>query len=153
MSEEKIEITKSELEELVERKVEEKLKKNENSVKSEESDEISRRNFLKKLGAGAIGLGALTLPTSALSVRDSDFDVFTGSGPDSLTNYFSVDSSGVKVSNTSLDVNGTLTVSNSTGSEVIQAPTYSTESDLPSEPEGSIAYVTGTGSLYVEDGT
>lgn len=68
--EEFIKIKKSELEELVTQKVEQKLqnKKSSQEKRSTDTEEktISRRSFLKKLGAGAIGLGALTLPVSGM---------------------------------------------------------------------------------------
>ena len=50
-------------------------------------------------------------------------------------------------------VNTNLEVVNTTGTEVIGVPVYATESDLPSASEGSIAYVSDTGQLYVEDGS
>jgi uncharacterized phage protein gp47/JayE len=38
--------------------------------------------------------------------------------------------------------------------DAVELPTYASESDLPSGmPEGSIAYVSDTGEIYVEDGT
>jgi len=73
---------------------------------NKEKKELSRRNFIKKLGAGVIGLGALTMsPVSALNVKDNDFDVFTGADTSSLEKYFSISQGGpVRVQNTNLEL-------------------------------------------------
>lgn len=67
---------------------------------------ISRRKFLKKAGLGLGGLAALTLPTSALDVRDDSFNVYTTS---SEVEALSVDGSqNVSIPNGSLTVSGSI---------------------------------------------
>ena len=110
MTEEKtLEIKESELEALIEKKVEEKLGKSQGKVdpsQENSSSGLDRREFLKRSGLGALGLGALLSPVSALSVKDSSFDVFTGTSSSDLTNYLSVGQGGpVNIQNTSLDLN------------------------------------------------
>ena len=149
-AEEKIEVTKEELKELIDERVEKRLKEETSDKRSSpDKGSVSRRDFLKKLGAGALGLGALSLPSvSAFDVKGDSFEVFTGTSSNNLTKYLSVPQGGpVEITNADL------TVSNSSGSEAITLPVYTTESDLPNKPEGSIAYVSGTGSLYVEEGS
>ena len=78
------------VEEIVEKKVEERMEKQKQEIreevkqdlrqnlknhKYEESEKISRRGFLKKLGAGAIGLGALSLAPAASKVTISDLGI------------------------------------------------------------------------------
>ncbi|MBC5792496.1 MAG: twin-arginine translocation signal domain-containing protein [Nanohaloarchaea archaeon] len=85
MSEDTVEIKKEELEELIEKKVEERV---EERVREEIEDEpqkndvdegISRRGFLKKLGAGALGFGAISLPSvSALDIRSDGLSYYGG---------------------------------------------------------------------------
>ncbi len=94
----KIEVDPEELEKLVERKVEERLKERleqetvENSKNSE--DGISRRGFLKKLGAGAMGLGAVSfssvsaLTLSKNSIRNNGQSISSG-GLFDLNSYLS----------------------------------------------------------------
>jgi len=62
------------LEKIIDRKVEERLKERTENNKIEDNQErISRRSFLRKLGTGAIGLGALSLlPSSAMNIKSSD---------------------------------------------------------------------------------
>ena len=148
---EKITIEKSELEDLIEEKVEEKMKAHrENSIKvsNEGYRNISRGDFLKKVGIGSLGLGALLSPVSAdYFIKDDSFSVQTGTGPSDLGTYFSVGQGGpVKTQNSDF------IVENSTGQEILQVPVYQSTSDLPSKPEGSIAYVKDDKQLYVEDG-
>jgi hypothetical protein len=103
------------IEEIVERKVEQKTKQLEqkvqklqkenrklrkkteeknNETEAEESS-VSRREFLKKAGLGAMGLGAMALtPASAFQVKDKRFNVQTGSDAGSLSEAMNIDSSG-----------------------------------------------------------
>ena len=109
MGEEVIEIKKSELESLIEKKVAEEINKRDSTHLGDEKESegnISRREFLKRAGLGTLGLGALLSPVSALSVKDSSFDVFTGTSSSDLTSYLSVGQGGpVNIQNTSLDLN------------------------------------------------
>jgi len=73
-----------EIEKLIEEKVERRVKKelseqnNKKGGKEPRSDDLSRRGFLKKLGVGAIGFGALGLsPVSSLRLTKNGF---SGSG-------------------------------------------------------------------------
>jgi len=121
------EIKNGKIEEIVEEKVEQKIgqknkeieklrqkiqnlqKKEKNQTLTSNTDKkVSRRNFLKKLGLGAAGLGALSLsPTSALNIKDENLDVFTGTNNDNLQKYFSVKQGGpVQVKNTDLEIKG-----------------------------------------------
>lgn len=103
--EETVEVKKSELEELIEKKVEERLQErlDEQPAKGSES-KISRRNFLKKAGFGALGFGALSLlpSASALDVRSSSgLEVF-----DDGNEYLQVQNGEVDVlGGASLDLN------------------------------------------------
>ena len=46
-------------------------------MEQQKQDNVSRRNFLKKLGAGAIGIGALTIsPASALDIRSNNLNFY-----------------------------------------------------------------------------
>lgn len=102
-----------ELKKVIEKKVEEQVKESisdiknsfgedrghEDSEKDSEKpeDSVSRRSFLKKIGAGALGLGAASLvPTSAYQVKSNHgFDVYSDG-----TNYFDVNPGGpVEVDN------------------------------------------------------
>lgn len=176
MSEEIIKVKKSELESLVEEKVQKEMeKRNSDTLLTQNSSktDISRRNFLKKAGLSALGLGALLSPVSGLSVKDSSFDVFTGSSSSDLTSYLSVGQGGpVNIQNTSLDlnnqnitnvnlVNGYSLSSFVDGSNFYEANastvfvnSYSTQGDVPSGlQKGSLVFIEDDGSLYVEDGT
>lgn len=106
--EEKMEITEDELKELIDERVEKRLKEEKQKQrKTSDKEKVSRRDFLKKLGAGALGLGALSLPSvSAFDVRADSFDVFTGTGENDLTKYLGVSQGGpVNIQNTNLDLN------------------------------------------------
>lgn len=97
VSDEKIEVSKEELENLVDRKVEEKLQLSQDSQSEEEHNRnggaLSRRSFLKKLGFGAFGLAALSSPVSAaLNVRDTGLNAYTQDTGETLT--FDVDNNG-----------------------------------------------------------
>ncbi len=76
--------------------------------KEKKSSEIGRRSFLRKLGAGAIGIGIFSLPSvSALDIKSSTgLEVFSGN-----KKYLDVESGGpVSVNNTGLNVSGGLDV-------------------------------------------
>lgn len=93
------------LSKIIENKVEEKVEKTLEDKQSEESQEeesgISRRQFMKKLGAGALGLGALSLsPASAFDIKSSDGLEVWGDG----TKYLEANSSPVKVMNSDFSV-------------------------------------------------
>lgn len=80
-----------------------KLDESENS-EEQEDEQVSRRDFLKKLGAGAAGIGALSLPgVSAFDIKSSDgLEVF-----ESGTKYLDVQPGGpVEVNNTGLTITG-----------------------------------------------
>ncbi|MFQ3275516.1 MAG: hypothetical protein ACI9LV_000780 [Candidatus Nanohaloarchaea archaeon] len=99
----KIEVTESELKELVEEKAREIVEERNRKESSSEQD-ISRRGFLKKIGAGTLGLGALSLlPASALNVRTDGFSFYGGQGS-SLD--FDIDNSG------NLQIHGDITDDN-----------------------------------------
>lgn len=95
------------LEKIVDQKVEEKLnekqKDTDNTRKeSKEDSAISRRSFLKKLGAGAAGLGAASLipSASALDVKDSNgLRVYSGG-----TEYLDASGNPVEIKNASLKI-------------------------------------------------
>lgn len=91
------------IEEIVEKKLDEKLGRNERSS-DEREDEISRRSFLKKLGYG-VGLGTLTLlpSASALDFRGSSMNLMESSG---ASPYFEVDSSGNTYADGAIYANG-----------------------------------------------
>ena len=152
------------IEEIVQRKIQEKLKKKDREIKelkqeiknlkgretsSKEkntSTTMNRREFLKKAGLGAAGLGALALtPGSALDIKDSKgLQVFDGT--DTGTEALDVNVGGpVEVKNADLNVK------NSSGTEIINVPVYQSTSDLPSKSEGSIAYVKNQDKLYIQD--
>ena len=88
------------IEELVEKKVQERLDQQKEEQKKESEQDVGRRKFLKKMGVGALGLGAAALIPSAgaLDVRDSQgLNVY-----DSGSKYLDVSSTGVNVQNTDL---------------------------------------------------
>jgi hypothetical protein len=72
-----------------------------------ETEEVTRRSFLKKLGFGALGVGALSLsPSAALDVKHRNFNVFTGPSRNQATNYLSIEENGpVNIQNTDLNLN------------------------------------------------
>lgn len=102
MKEEEIrEIIEQEVEQRVEKRVQEELEKRgvKEKTKSEvrnSDSKISRRQFLKKAGLGAAGLGALSiLPSaSALDIKDETLSIQTGTDASSLSEALSIDSSG-----------------------------------------------------------
>ncbi len=94
------------LEEIIERKVEERVSSNKKTG-DERSEEVSRRGFLRKIGAGALGFGVLSLPAaSAFNIRSSDaLEVYSNGNK-----YFDVEPGGpVKTNNADLQVDGQLT--------------------------------------------
>ncbi|MFT4893018.1 MAG: hypothetical protein ACI8Z7_000811 [Candidatus Nanohaloarchaea archaeon] len=95
-SEEEIRITRSELEEIIDRRVEQKLKE-EKETEKHQPQELSRRKFLKMagLGAGAIGLTSATsaLNFSPLGGGASKQSYSSGSGLDLSNQKFSLDES------------------------------------------------------------
>ncbi len=110
MSENIVEIDKEELEGLIESKVEERVEERVQkelekgkSTKKESESGMSRRGFLKKLGAGAVGLGALSLSASALNVRSDDLTFY---GADSSQELEVLDGGPVNIKNANLQLNG-----------------------------------------------
>lgn len=142
------------IEEKVEREVQKRLKEEKtNRARGDNSEntdqEISRRSFLKKIGAGAAGLGALTLlpNASALNVRSNNgFQVYGGSN----TKFFDVNSGGpINVENTDLSIvgNGSLEtgtiVSNSTSSH--KNIPYNKQADFSNTNWNDVISITGDG--------
>ncbi|QGA80336.1 twin-arginine translocation signal domain-containing protein [Candidatus Nanohalobium constans] len=107
--------TDQKIEEIIEQKVEQRVQEEleKRGIEKAESDEqeesnkkeVTRRSFLKKLGAGAIGISALSLsPASALNIRSNDFSVYAGNDS---TKELQVNSGGpVEVKNSDLDLTG-----------------------------------------------
>lgn len=104
-------LVEEKVEKRVEERVQEELEKrgveDQNAESQEESNEedngVSRRNFLKKIGAGAIGLGALSLsPASALNMRSNDFTFY---GADNTEEFQINDGGPVEVRNADLNLN------------------------------------------------
>ncbi len=105
----KITLEREELEDLIEKKVQERVeeelqkKKGSEEKKSQKEKEgMSRRSFLKKAGLGALGLGAMSLmPSAAYDIKSSDgLEVF-----ESGTKYFDVNPGGpVEVKNTGFNL-------------------------------------------------
>ncbi|MFT4892742.1 MAG: hypothetical protein ACI8Z7_000530 [Candidatus Nanohaloarchaea archaeon] len=75
-----MELSEEELEKLVEKKVEERFEEErEYDQSGRKKSSMNRRQFLKKLGAGTLGLGALSLaPTSALNIRSNGLTFYGG---------------------------------------------------------------------------
>lgn len=97
---------------------------------------ISRRSFLKKLGAGAAGLGALSLAPAASQLKitkngissDTGFNFF-----DSGSQYFKINNGGpVEVKNTNLSLNNGMIEKNDpgSGSDLFYAPSNNTAKDF-----------------------
>jgi len=109
-------VSEERFEELIERvkdleeenkQLKKRLKNRSEDTDSEKLDnKLSRRSFLKKLGAGAVGLGALGLSPAASQLKLSKNGLFTDTGlglTDSGSEYFKVNSGGpVEVKNTDL---------------------------------------------------
>ncbi|QGA80262.1 twin-arginine translocation signal domain-containing protein [Candidatus Nanohalobium constans] len=115
------------LQQIIEKKVQKEVQKTVKNLKQSEeskektensSEEVSRRSFLKKLGAGAIGLGAASLLPSA-----SAYKVKSGHGFDVTsdgTEYFDVDPSGkVKVKNAALQIDTGQSIEDNNGTKAI----------------------------------
>jgi hypothetical protein len=174
----KIEIRKSELEDLIRQKAEEIVEERRDNTSADEKREaISRRSFLKKLGVGVAGLSTLSLaPASALNIRSNGLTFYGGENSETDLN---VDNSGNLTLHGDLtDENGN-TIWNSTSSEIpsnsvqssgldadtvrsfavvssggeaVQVPSYTSTSDVPNIPEGSLVYIENDNSFYYEDG-
>jgi hypothetical protein len=86
------------------RKLKKKVKEESSSGKiSESSREVSRRSFLKKLGAGMISIGALSFSSvSALNIRSEDLQFYGGSEEENVE--FEVGSDGSVVLSNTLDL-------------------------------------------------
>lgn len=100
------EIDHERIERIVERKVEERLEKeNKNEENAQSEENISRRDFLKQLGAGAAGLGLISmLPSaSALNFRTNDLSFY---GADSTREFQVNDGGPVEVQNADFLVRG-----------------------------------------------
>lgn len=70
--EEKSEKLNKLIEQKVEEKIESKLKQKKKEEEKGQKEEVSRRGFMKKIGAGALGLGALSIsPVSAYDIKSS----------------------------------------------------------------------------------
>ena len=89
----------------------EKLKSSDKEIGREETKEntrMSRRSFLRKIGAGAIGLGALSLAPAAGKLTITDTGIEGSSGLDFLdsgSQYFKINDGGpVEVQNTDLRI-------------------------------------------------
>lgn len=98
-SEEEISVTRSELEEIIDRRVEQKLKQKEKETVKNQNQKLTRRRFLKMAGLGAGAIGFSTLGTSWFSVNQN-----TGGGSSTLS----------KVLSNGNDVNGQNIVDNGT---------------------------------------
>lgn len=110
--EERINVKKTDLEDLIEEKVEERLKNNEESGGKDSasgSKNISRREFLKKSFLGLGGLAALSSPVSAdFFIKDDSLSVQTSNDNGStLTEGLFVDENqNVDVPNGALNIRG-----------------------------------------------
>jgi hypothetical protein len=102
------------LEERVEELEEENKRLKKSSKETEESfsdsgNEISRRNFLKKIGLGAAGLGVLGVsPASALNIRSDSLSFYGGSGESGTD--FNIDSNGDVSINGVMTINGAINI-------------------------------------------
>lgn len=105
MSEEIEDLNEEKLEKIIEEKVEERvksLKKDndlENAQTNPNSENISRREFLKKAGLGTIGVGALLSPVSALNLKSESL-----SFADDENEYLDIFEGSVTVKNSNLTV-------------------------------------------------
>lgn len=121
-------IKKTDLEKIIEEKIEtktqklqqqnknlkkevEKLKSRDSAYNSSESHQtnskqlINRREFLHKAGIGTLGLAALVGPINALDIKGNNLNMFAGSDSDNLTNYLSINEMGpVQIENTDLEI-------------------------------------------------
>lgn len=124
-----------------------------------EDQQLSRRSFLKKLGVGAVGLGALSLAPAASKVTISDGGItqngnnFWHSGMSNLAptniDWSSTDTTGLDADS----VDGTEGSGLAKLNIGVEAPVYASTGDVPSSiTKGEIVYIDGSG-LYVEDGT
>jgi len=110
MTEDKVTISKSKLEKIIEQKVDQRLQekeKTETKTKDKnKSEKIDRRQFIKKAGLGTAGLAALGLaPASALNINTDQLSVNTGSDTGSLTENLIVDTDGnVEIPNGNIQI-------------------------------------------------
>jgi len=107
MTEDKVTISKSKLEKIIEQKVDQRLQKKTQSRTKDKNkyEKLDRRQFMKKAGLGTAGLAALGLaPASALNINSNEFSVSTGPDPDSLTEHLSIGNGNVKITNGNLDL-------------------------------------------------
>ncbi len=107
--EEKIELLEQRLGRLEEENQELKQRLNDSvDFEEKEKSRVSRRGFLKKLGAGAIGIGALSLTPAASKLKISSNGIEGGAGlnfSESGSKYFKISEGGpVKVNNTHLEI-------------------------------------------------
>ncbi len=105
--EEKAEKLSRVLDKEVERRVEEKINGQRRKKKVKQTEEFSRRSFLKKVGAGAAGIGAMGLASaSGLKLTESGVSGISGFNiSDSGSDYFRVKDGGpVEVLNAGLRI-------------------------------------------------
>lgn len=107
--EDRIKLTVQELERIVEKKVKKRVDERLGEAKGSDRERgdaasgVSRRSFLKKLGAGAIGLGALGLSSAAgFNVRSNDLQVFADNGDTD----FQVEDSFIDTHDNAIDTEG-----------------------------------------------
>jgi len=126
-------VSKEKLEEIIEQKVEERVDKRvkeelekhgiDKTKSSESNEDLSRRSFLKKLGASAIGLGALSIPSaSALNFRSDNLQFYGGKGESNIE--FKVDSIGNITASNTLNMSSNKIINLSTPSNPQDAATY-----------------------------
>ncbi len=96
----------------------------------ENEKEVSRRRFLKKLGTGALGLGALGI-TSVSGLKLTKNNISSSSGLDFLdsdSNYFKLNNGGpVEVSNTDLRLSTDQAIEDENGTKRLAINTNSTQ--------------------------
>lgn len=129
-----------------------------------ETDDISRRDFLKKLGAGVAGLGAMSLTPAASNMRITSNDIlFNGDSVlDTAAGFKDLDNDNVAelqsqhadLQGGDLRNGGALGVKAVTTEKRLEPPTYVTLGDVPTDMrQGAFVFVEDEGRYYVEDGT
>jgi hypothetical protein len=68
MNDQKITVSKEELKDIVDKRIEERINNKRNEGKNKQSEGLDRREFLKKAGMGAAGLAALGLSPAAATI-------------------------------------------------------------------------------------